>query len=82
MKRFFTAVILLVMIAGCCQKREPLRIMSYNIRIGIGMDDTIRLSRAADVIKLADPAFGFNQSDIPLGPSACMSRLYMGLQGT
>ncbi len=47
----------MLMFISCGPKNKTLRVMSYNIRIGIGMDDTIRLSRAADVIKLADPDF-------------------------
>ncbi len=44
--------------AGCCQtKMDSIRVMSYNIHIGRGMDDTIRLSRTAEVIKAANPDY-------------------------
>ncbi len=59
MKKLFVAVLAVCMVFGCSrsQRDSSIRVMSYNIRIGIGMDDTIRLSRAADVIRSADPDF-------------------------
>ncbi len=37
--------------------KQPLRIMSYNIRIGIGMDNKTDLKRIADVINRVQPDF-------------------------
>ncbi len=39
------------------ERSSSLRIMSYNIRIGIGMDDTLRLDRCAKVINEVRPDF-------------------------
>ena len=44
------------LLAVSCQPNQ-LRIMSYNIRIGIGMDNKTDLQRAADVIKRVNPDF-------------------------
>lgn len=46
----------LALAAVSCQPHR-LRVMSYNIRIGIGMDNKTDLQRAADVIKRVNPDF-------------------------
>lgn len=44
------------LLAVSCQSHQ-MRIMSYNIRIGIGMDNKTDLQRAADVITRVNPDF-------------------------
>ncbi|MBR4995965.1 MAG: endonuclease/exonuclease/phosphatase family protein [Alistipes sp.] len=58
MKRIFNLFLLcvLALTAVSCQPNR-LRIMSYNIRIGIGMDNKTDLQRAADVINRVKPDF-------------------------
>lgn len=42
---------------GCTSGKRELRVMSYNIHAGIGMDDSLDLQRTAAVIKKVAPDF-------------------------
>lgn len=57
MKRilFLLTIALLNLGSGLCKTRQSLRIMSYNIRIGIGMDQQTNLKRIAEVINKIQP---------------------------
>lgn len=59
MKRilFLLALILLSLGNSQGKVRQPLRIMSYNIRIGIGMDQQTDLKRIAEVINKIRPDY-------------------------
>lgn len=54
---FLFICFLLISSAGCGPKEHTLRIMSYNIFIGKGMDEVISLERIASVINKVDPDF-------------------------
>lgn len=56
-KTLFTICLFLIACTGYAQKGNRIRVMSYNIRIGIGMDDSLRLNRAAKVIRNIKPDF-------------------------
>lgn len=54
--RFGVFLLLLLTIIGCEKNRNfEFKIMSYNIKHGVGNDDTLDLSRAMDVIKEQAP---------------------------
>lgn len=56
--RNLTTLLLCAMVALCVScTPNRMRIMSYNIRIGIGMDNKTDLQRAADVINRVNPDF-------------------------
>ena len=59
MKRilFLLTIALLNLGSGLCKTRQSLRIMSYNIRIGIGMDQQTNLKRIAEVINKIQPDY-------------------------
>ena len=59
MKRilFLLTIALLNLGSGLCKTRQSLRIMSYNIRIGIGMDQQTNLKRIAEVINKVQPDY-------------------------
>ena len=59
MKRilFLLTIALLNLGSGLCKIRQSLRIMSYNIRIGIGMDQQTNLKRIAEVINKIQPDY-------------------------
>lgn len=59
MKRIALTLLAFCLLAGCgiTTERHSLRVMSYNIRIGIGMDDTIKLERIAAVINRVKPDY-------------------------
>ena len=56
MKWLFTLLLGLTVLAGCAHEhRLAVRVMSYNIRHGEGMDHRVDLPRIAEVIRAADP---------------------------
>ena len=57
MKKFKALLLCAVVLLGVSCQPHRMRIMSYNIRIGIGMDNNTDLQRAADVIKRVNPDF-------------------------
>lgn len=59
MRKFALFLLSVCLLAGCTATppKHTLRVMSYNIRIGIGMDDTIKLDRIADVINQVKPDY-------------------------
>ena len=59
MKRilFLLTIALLNLGSGLCKTRQSLRIMSYNIRIRIGMDQQTNLKRIAEVINKIQPDY-------------------------
>lgn len=59
MKKIALILLTLCLLIGCgvTTERHSLRVMSYNIRIGIGMDDTIKLERIAAVINRVKPDY-------------------------
>lgn len=59
MKKVLYIVFALTLFAcmSCGERKTNLRVMSYNIRIGIGMDDSTSLERIADVINRVNPDF-------------------------
>ncbi|MBQ8501950.1 MAG: endonuclease/exonuclease/phosphatase family protein [Bacteroides sp.] len=54
---FLLPCLCLLLCIGCAPKKHDLRIMSYNIRIGVGMDITTNLERPAEVIKRVNPDY-------------------------
>ena len=59
MKKAVLILLTFGLLIGCGTKTKEhsLRVMSYNIRIGIGMDDTIKLERIAAVINRTKPDY-------------------------
>ena len=60
MKNCWFSILLLCcsLFAGCSSRRtHDLRVMSYNIRIGVGMDTTTNLERTAEVIRRIHPDY-------------------------
>ena len=56
MKHLYLFVLILLSLGSCSQKETvPLKIMSYNIRHGVGLDTILDLSRAARIIKSQSP---------------------------
>lgn len=50
-------VFLMIYMSSCTPRQKSLRIMSYNIRIGVGMDITTNLERPAEIIKRINPDY-------------------------
>ena len=54
---FLPLTLLFLLVISCTPNKHTMRVMSYNIRIGIGMDDSTSLQRIADVVKKVDPDY-------------------------
>ena len=57
LRTFFLSVLCILSCMGCTPQKRQMRIMSYNIRIGVGMDITTNLNRPAEVIKRVNPDY-------------------------
>lgn len=58
MKKILIALLLICTVSSCTSKKQqriPLKIMSYNIRHGVGLDTIFDLSRSAAIIKAQAP---------------------------